>query len=154
MREDLRDRVKEKYAELATAAGGGDGGSCCGSSCGCGGEVAVGVSDLSSGSYSESERGELPVLAAEASLGCGNPVALADLYPELVCPSDQKLGKRVAANLKTSPGTTLVFTICLETPGATPFDPNAEVAGTDDWSEPFGNAQLRHHWLTLAKDHA
>ena len=72
---------------------------------------------------------------------------LADLYPELVCPPDQKLGKRAAANLEASPGTTLVFTICLETPGATPFDPNAEVAGTDDWSEPFGNAQLRHHWL-------
>ncbi len=79
MAEDMRDRVREKYAELATAAGGG--GSCCGSYCGCGSEVAVGVSDLSRGSYSESERGELPVLAAEASLGCGNPVALADLSP-------------------------------------------------------------------------
>src|SRR4028118_1802121 len=83
MSEDMRDRVKEKYAKLATAAGSGDGGSCCGSSCGCGsgGEVAVQVSDLSRGSYSESERGELPLLAAEASLGCGNPVALADLSP-------------------------------------------------------------------------
>ena len=81
MREDLRSRVREKYAELATAAG--DGGSCCGPSCGCGcGEdVAVRVSDLSRGSYSASERGELPLLATEASLGCGNPVALADLSP-------------------------------------------------------------------------
>jgi ubiquinone/menaquinone biosynthesis C-methylase UbiE len=83
MKEDLRDRVKEKYAELATAAGSGDGGSCCGSSCGCGAgdDVAVRVSDLSKGSYSESERGELPLLAAEASLGCGNPVTLAELSP-------------------------------------------------------------------------
>jgi arsenite methyltransferase len=32
-------------------------------------------------SYSESERAELPALAAEASLGCGNPVALAELSP-------------------------------------------------------------------------
>ena len=39
------------------------------------------VSDLSRGSYSDSEREELPVLAAEVSLGCGNPVALADLSP-------------------------------------------------------------------------
>ena len=31
------------------------------------------------GSYSEAERGELPQLAADASLGCGNPVALATL---------------------------------------------------------------------------
>src|SRR4028118_632911 len=83
MSEDMRDRVKEKYAELATAAGGGDGGSCCGSSCGRGSEGKVDgrVSDLSRGSYSESERGELPLLAAGASLGCGNPVALADLSP-------------------------------------------------------------------------
>jgi arsenite methyltransferase len=83
VKEDLRDLVKEKYAELATAAGGGDGGSCCGSSCGCGtgDDVAVGVSNLSKGSYSDSERGELPLLAAEASLGCGNPVALAELSP-------------------------------------------------------------------------
>src|SRR3712207_8363100 len=33
------------------------------------------------GSYSEAERGELPQLAADASLGCGNPVALATLSP-------------------------------------------------------------------------
>ncbi|HKH10617.1 MAG TPA: arsenite methyltransferase [Rubrobacter sp.] len=81
MKEDLRDRVREKYAELATAAGGW--GSCCGSSCGCGcgGEVAVGVSNLSRGSYSGSEREGLPLLAAGASLGCGNPVALAELSP-------------------------------------------------------------------------
>jgi len=81
MKKDLRGLVREKYAELANAVGGGDEASCCGSSCGCGSgdEVAVRVSDLSGKSYSESERGELPVLAAEASLGCGNPVALADL---------------------------------------------------------------------------
>ncbi|CAA9420175.1 MAG: SAM-dependent methyltransferase DSY4148 (UbiE paralog) [uncultured Rubrobacteraceae bacterium] len=79
----MRDLVREKYAELATAVRGGDEASCCGSSCGCGSgdDVAVRVSDLSRGSYSESEKGELPLLAAEASLGCGNPVALADLSP-------------------------------------------------------------------------
>jgi 2-polyprenyl-3-methyl-5-hydroxy-6-metoxy-1,4-benzoquinol methylase len=33
------------------------------------------------GSYSEAERSELPQLAADASLGCGNPVALATLSP-------------------------------------------------------------------------
>ena len=78
MREGLRDRVREKYAELAVAVESRDEGSCCG---GCGEDVAVRVSDLSGASYSESERGELPLLAAEASLGCGNPVALADLSP-------------------------------------------------------------------------
>ena len=46
-----------------------------------GGDTATRVSDLSGKSYSEAERAELPVLAAGASLGCGNPVALADLSP-------------------------------------------------------------------------
>jgi SAM-dependent methyltransferase len=75
----MRDRVREKYAELAVGATTGGGGSCCG--CGSGAETAVRVSDLSRGSYSDEERKELPLLAAEASLGCGNPVALADLSP-------------------------------------------------------------------------
>ena len=35
--------------------------------------------DMGCGSYCEAERGELPQLAADASLGCGNPVALATL---------------------------------------------------------------------------
>ena len=79
MSQELRERVKERYAGIAAGVGGGV--SCCGSSCGCGGDAASGVSNLSEGSYSESERGELPALAAEASLGCGNPVALAGLSP-------------------------------------------------------------------------
>lgn len=80
MAEELRERVKERYAGLAVAAGGGDAGACCGASCGCasGGE-SVGTAELARGSYSEAERAELPGLAAEASLGCGNPVALAEL---------------------------------------------------------------------------
>ena len=83
MGEGLRGRVREKYAELATAAGVGSEGSCCWDSCGCGSgaDTAVRVSDLSGKSYSEAEREGLPVLAAAASLGCGNPVALADLSP-------------------------------------------------------------------------
>lgn len=86
---DMRKRVRAKYAELAVANRGGDEASCCGSSCGCGegpgealgAETAVRVSDLSSGSYSAEERGELPEEAVGASLGCGNPVTLATLSP-------------------------------------------------------------------------
>ena len=36
---------------------------------------------MTGGSYSEAEKRELPRLAADASLGCGNPVALATLAP-------------------------------------------------------------------------
>ena len=41
----------------------------------------VRVSDLSGGCYSEEEVGELPENAVGASLGCGNPTALATLSP-------------------------------------------------------------------------
>ena len=82
MGEDLRERMRDKYAELAVAAQ--EGGSCCGSSCGSD-ETSPGSSsvivDLGRGSYSDEERGELPEKAVGASLGCGNPVALATLAP-------------------------------------------------------------------------
>jgi arsenite methyltransferase len=45
------------------------------------GERAALEVDMARGSYSEAERSELPQLAADASLGCGNPVALATLSP-------------------------------------------------------------------------
>lgn len=91
--EDVREQVRKKYAELAVSrSGAGQGGgeaSCCGSSCGCGDapggssgkETAVSVSELSGGDYAAEEIGELPGEAVGASLGCGNPVALATLSP-------------------------------------------------------------------------
>src|ERR687886_1773811 len=85
MSEDLKERVRKKYAELAVASQEGGDASCCGSSCGCGsGEEAATsavIVDLAHGSYSEAERGELPQAAVGASLGCGNPTALATLSP-------------------------------------------------------------------------
>src|SRR5215203_3996372 len=85
MSEDLKERVKKKYAELAVASQEGGDASCCGSSCGCvasPGEVATSVIvDLARGSYSEAERGELPEAAVGASLGCDNPTVLARLSP-------------------------------------------------------------------------
>ena len=82
MGEELRERVRRRYAEAALdARGTGDGGeSCCGTSC-CGAGSAAREVDMAGGAYSEAEKGELPRLAAEASLGCGNPVALATLAP-------------------------------------------------------------------------
>ena len=85
MADDTREQVRKKYAELAVANRDGSEASCCGDSCGCGdttgAETAVRVSDLSGGSYSTEEVGELPEEAVGASLGCGNPVALATLSP-------------------------------------------------------------------------
>jgi SAM-dependent methyltransferase len=69
----VRDEVREKYAEAArVAAAGGD--ACCDSSC-CG----EGPGGFGAPLYSEEERGELPETAVLASLGCGNPTAVAEL---------------------------------------------------------------------------
>ena len=65
-REDVRDR----YA--AAAKGGG----CCDSSC-CG-DASLST-DITGGLYTQSELNLLPKAAAEVSLGCGNPTAVADL---------------------------------------------------------------------------
>jgi ubiquinone/menaquinone biosynthesis C-methylase UbiE len=74
MSDDIKGIVKEKYARAAlrvTAAGGG---SCCGSS-------ESECDPITSGIYADSETATLPVEARAASLGCGNPTALAELKP-------------------------------------------------------------------------
>jgi arsenite methyltransferase len=78
----LRDRVKERYAGAAlTVLEGAGAASCCGSA----GErgldsEALGV-DWTGGGYSTEELETLPQAAGAASLGCGNPTALATLSP-------------------------------------------------------------------------
>jgi SAM-dependent methyltransferase len=73
--DDIRTVVQEKYAEAARAAMTGDPAACgCGDGCGCG-------DPITSGLYSEGESGQVPELAIAASLGCGNPTALAHLQP-------------------------------------------------------------------------
>jgi arsenite methyltransferase len=80
MGEDVRERVKERYAGAAlTVLEGSGSASCCGSA----GErgldsEALGV-DWTGGGYSAEELGRLPEAAGAASLGCGNPTALATL---------------------------------------------------------------------------
>ncbi len=82
MGEELRERVKERYAGAArTVLEGAGSSSCCGSA----GErgldsEALGV-DWTGGGYSAEELGGLPEAAGAASLGCGNPTALATLSP-------------------------------------------------------------------------
>ena len=81
--EDLKGQVRKRYAEAALAVRGtgeGEEASCCGPSC-CGPDSQVSKVDLTGGSYSAEELGELPGTAKAASLGCGNPVALATLSP-------------------------------------------------------------------------
>ena len=78
MSETLRDAVKEKYAEAARQVTEGQAASCGGESVCCG--TAGGSADpITSNLYGTSETAALPDAAVRASLGCGNPTALAQL---------------------------------------------------------------------------
>jgi ubiquinone/menaquinone biosynthesis C-methylase UbiE len=82
--ETIREAVRERYAEAAKAAtaaeqatcGTTDGGSCCGTSTLRDDEREVFGAAL----YDAAEQGELPDAAKLASLGCGNPTAVATLH--------------------------------------------------------------------------
>ena len=73
--ESLREQVRSHYAKAARAVAEGSGCGCGSGSC-CEGENAT---DLGDAHYTEAQRAELPDSAARASLGCGNPVAVAEL---------------------------------------------------------------------------
>jgi SAM-dependent methyltransferase len=73
----VKDVVKEKYGEAARRAASGEPSSCCGASACCGTDVDPITRDL----YDDSQKSFLPDLAVKASLGCGNPTALAELKP-------------------------------------------------------------------------
>jgi SAM-dependent methyltransferase len=72
----LKDIVKEKYGEAALRAAAGSAASCCGSSSCCSEKDPI-TRDL----YDASQIANLPQEAVLASLGCGNPTALAELKP-------------------------------------------------------------------------
>lgn len=86
-RADVREVVRQKYGQAALTVLLGQGAACCGGHAGgggnaidasqscCGGDVITG--DL----YSDVEASQIPEAALLASLGCGNPTALAQLNP-------------------------------------------------------------------------
>ncbi len=81
---DIRETVRERYAEAAkTAAEGAEascgGGSCCGPSDMAITETQEGFENFGAELYSGDDRDQLPDAAKLASLGCGNPTAVAEL---------------------------------------------------------------------------
>ncbi|HWD38813.1 MAG TPA: arsenite methyltransferase [Fimbriimonas sp.] len=93
-REDVREVVRQKYGEAALRVLQEKGSACCGgaattasSCCGAETEEAEGgcctnvVDPITSNLYSDLEASEIPEAALLASLGCGNPTALAQLNP-------------------------------------------------------------------------
>jgi SAM-dependent methyltransferase len=80
--EALRATVREKYGEAARRAASGDAATCgCGTSC-CGGDADKETWDpITTNLYDAGETSGIPAEALLASLGCGNPTALAALAP-------------------------------------------------------------------------
>jgi arsenite methyltransferase len=77
--DELREEVRRRYAESARAVTEGDRADC---GCGTGSCCADGESDagrFGETLYDAEQRGELPEAATLASLGCGNPTAVAEL---------------------------------------------------------------------------
>jgi ubiquinone/menaquinone biosynthesis C-methylase UbiE len=70
--DELRQEVRRRYAESARAVTDGPGGCCSG-------EQAAAEAKFGELRYDAEQRGELPDAAVLASLGCGNPVAVAEL---------------------------------------------------------------------------
>ncbi|HTV56394.1 MAG TPA: arsenite S-adenosylmethyltransferase, partial [Terriglobia bacterium] len=75
--QNVKEAVKEKYGEAALRVATGHGNACCG-----GGPASDASCDpITSHLYDPGEMGELPPEVLQASLGCGNPTALAELHP-------------------------------------------------------------------------
>jgi arsenite methyltransferase len=76
---DVREQIRDRYAAAALEVlGGAQTSSCCGDGCGPG-SVVEGEPVFGAGRYAAKERAGLPAAAVAASLGCGNPTAVADL---------------------------------------------------------------------------
>jgi arsenite methyltransferase len=73
--DELREEVRRRYADSALAVTDGGGCGCGSGSCCADGDAAKFGEAL----YDAEQRGELPVAATLASLGCGNPTAVAEL---------------------------------------------------------------------------
>src|ERR1700686_3576576 len=76
--ENIKSIVQEKYGAAAKRAASGQASACCGS----GPASAIeGCDPITANLYGEGEAGSVPEAALRASLGCGNPTALANLAP-------------------------------------------------------------------------
>lgn len=72
---DITEVVKEKYGAAARRVASGEGSACCGTAP----SASCATDPITSNLYSGAEVEGLPVKAVAASLGCGNPTALAEL---------------------------------------------------------------------------
>jgi arsenite methyltransferase len=71
---EIKEVVKERYGQAALRVQNGGSGCCCGS-----GKKTASISSITSGLYDAAQAAQIPEEALLASLGCGNPTALAEL---------------------------------------------------------------------------
>ena len=74
---NIKDVVREKYGEAALRVKSGASKSCCGDRS----TVETSCDPITSNLYDATQEDEVPDTAIKASLGCGNPTALAELKP-------------------------------------------------------------------------
>jgi 2-polyprenyl-3-methyl-5-hydroxy-6-metoxy-1,4-benzoquinol methylase len=72
---NVKEVVKEKYGQAAVRAQAGAASSCCGGAA----ALEACCDPITSNLYDAGQEGDVPELALRASLGCGNPTALAEL---------------------------------------------------------------------------
>jgi len=72
---DVKNVVRQKYGQAAARVAQGQPNSCCGAE----GRNECGADPITSNLYDALQAGEVPEKALLASLGCGNPTALAEL---------------------------------------------------------------------------
>ncbi len=72
----IKEAVRERYSEAARRVSEGGSGCCCG-----GKTAAIEPNPITSNLYNAGEKDSLPEAAVLASLGCGNPTALAQIKP-------------------------------------------------------------------------
>jgi len=74
----ITETVRDKYGEVARRIAQGEPTSCCGQSASC--ECGCTTDPITSNLYDANDVGRIPEAAVRASLGCGNPTALAELH--------------------------------------------------------------------------
>ncbi len=75
---NIKEVVKEKYGEAALRVLAGGSSSCCGTAAAC---CDTNTDPITSSLYDSTQTAQIPEDAVKASLGCGNPTALATLNP-------------------------------------------------------------------------
>jgi arsenite methyltransferase len=73
---NIKEVVREKYGQAALRVQSGATGNCCSAS-----GLETSCDPITSNIYDAAQEGEVPDAAIKASLGCGNPTALAELKP-------------------------------------------------------------------------